>query len=85
MPGLCTTTIALREQTYQDTGKGLSYADCTNDLPHLKRTYPWLKDADSQVLQQALKNTENPPAPLVSKNQRLEKSRPRPDGRRGPA
>ena len=49
---------ALREQTYQDSGKGLSYADCTNDLPHLKRTYPWLKDADSQVLQQALKNLD---------------------------
>src|SRR6266545_2953114 len=49
---------ALREQTYQATGKGLSYADCTNDLPRLKRTYPWLKDADSQVLQQALKNLD---------------------------
>src|SRR6266540_1620783 len=48
----------LREQAYQDSGKGLSYADCTNDLPHLKRTYPWLKDADSQVLQQALKNLD---------------------------
>src|SRR5262245_47659961 len=46
---------ALREQIYQATGKGLSYADCTNDLPQLKRTYPWLKDADSQVLQQTLK------------------------------
>jgi putative transposase len=49
---------ALREQTYQANGKGLSYADCTNDLPRLKSTYPWLKDADSQVLQQVLKNLD---------------------------
>jgi putative transposase len=47
-----------REQTYQATAKGLSYADCANDLPRLKATYPWLRDADSQVLQQALKNLD---------------------------
>jgi putative transposase len=49
---------ALREQTYQDTARGLSYADCTDDLPRLKKTYPWLRDADSQVLQQSLKNLD---------------------------
>lgn len=49
---------AQREQTYKTTGKELRYADCANDLPRLKAAYPWLKDADSQVLQQVLKNLD---------------------------
>ena len=48
----------LREQTYKAAGKALSYADCTADLPRLKLRYPWLADADSQVLQQSLKNLD---------------------------
>src|SRR5262245_3270491 len=47
---------ALREQTYRATARRLSYADCTDDLPRLTKIYPWLRDADSQVLQQSLKN-----------------------------
>ena len=49
---------ALREQTYKAEGRGLSYADCTADLPRLKLLHPWLADADSQVLQQSLKNLD---------------------------
>jgi putative transposase len=48
----------LREQTYKAAGKALSYADCTADLRRLKLRYPWLADADSQVLQQSLKNLD---------------------------
>lgn len=46
---------AVREGYYQDTGTGLTYNDCAVDLTErLKIDHPWLKDADSQVIQQAL-------------------------------
>ena len=45
----------VREEFYQETGTGLTYNDCAIDLTErLKVDYPWLKDADSQVIQQAL-------------------------------
>lgn len=51
---------AAREGYYQDTGEGLTYNDCALDLAHLKSEseYAWLKEADSQVLQQALRNLD---------------------------
>jgi len=50
---------AVREGYYLDTGTGLSYVDCANDLTQqLKAGHPWLKEADSQVLQQALKDLD---------------------------
>lgn len=46
---------AVREGYYQDTGTGLTYNDCAVDLTErLKVDHPWLKEADSQVIQQAL-------------------------------
>lgn len=45
----------VREGYYQDTGTGLTYNDCAVDLTErLKVDHPWLKDADSQVIQQTL-------------------------------
>ena len=42
-----------------DTGQGLNYNDCAMDLTDiLKVDYPWLKEADSQALQQALKDLD---------------------------
>ncbi len=50
---------AVREGYYLDTGTGLSYRDCADDLSDiLKVDYPWLKEADSQTLQQVLKDLE---------------------------
>jgi putative transposase len=49
---------ALREQTYTTEHRNLRYADCTADLVRLKTLLPWLADADSQVLQQSLKNLD---------------------------
>ena len=50
---------AVREGYYLDTGTGLSYRDCADDLSdRLKVAYPWLKEADSQTLQQVLKDLE---------------------------
>lgn len=46
---------AVREGYYQDTGTGLTYNDCAVDLTErLKVDHPWLKEADSQAIQQAL-------------------------------
>jgi len=50
---------AVREGFYIDCGSGLTYNDCANDLTQqLKVDYPWLKEADSQALQQALKDLD---------------------------
>ncbi len=50
---------AVREGYYLDTGTGLTYNDCALDLADiLKVDYPWLKDADSQTMQQVLKDLD---------------------------
>lgn len=49
----------VREEYYQETGTGLTYRDCADDLAdRLKVEHPWLKEADSQVLQQVLKDLD---------------------------
>jgi len=50
---------AVREGYYLDTGTGLNYNDCAMDLADvLKVDYPWLKEADSQTIQQTLKDLD---------------------------
>lgn len=51
---------ALRETTYQETGKGMRYHECALDLARLKKelAYAWLKEADSQALQQSLRDLD---------------------------
>src|SRR5215216_5332320 len=50
---------AIREGYYLDTGTSLTYNDCALDLAgRLKVEQPWLKEADSQALQQALKDLD---------------------------
>lgn len=44
------------QRLYRETGKGLSYAGMTLRLPKLKQEFEWLGEADSQVLQQSLRN-----------------------------
>lgn len=48
--------LAQRKQHYEQTGQGLSYEDTANQLVQLKRDgeHTWLKDVNSQVLQQSL-------------------------------
>lgn len=49
----------VREEYYQETGSGLNYNDCAQDLAdRLKPEYPFLKGADSQTIQQALKDLD---------------------------
>ena len=52
--------LAVRREHYAQTGTGLSYADTTGRLAVLKRqpAQLWLQEADSQVLQQKLKDLD---------------------------
>jgi putative transposase len=50
--------LAEWSNTYKETGLGLSYVKCANQLPGLKHRKPWLTEVASQVLQQSLKNLE---------------------------
>ncbi|MCB9639020.1 MAG: transposase [Myxococcales bacterium] len=54
-------TLALRQSVYQQYKKSLSYEETTKQLTLLKNhpDFAWLKQAHSQVLQQALKNQAN--------------------------
>ncbi len=47
-----------RKKAFKETGKGLSYTATALLLPKLKQDLPWLKEADSQVLQQKLKDLD---------------------------
>ena len=51
---------AIREATYRETGRGMSYHECALDLARLKKDpdYAWLKEADSQALQQSLRDLD---------------------------
>ncbi len=50
---------AVREEYFYETGTGLNYYDCQNDLSErLKEEYPWLKTADSQALQAAIRDLD---------------------------
>ncbi|RHW41721.1 transposase [Neobacillus notoginsengisoli] len=42
--------------TYKETGKGLSYNKCSSRLPSLKKELPWLKEVDSTAIQTSLKH-----------------------------
>jgi len=48
--------LALRSRSYEETGKHLTYTATAGDLVRLKAEagFDWLREADSQVLQQAL-------------------------------
>ena len=52
--------LAARKEQYAQTGLGLSYQDNARMLVEMKRNpeTAWLKEADSQALQQSLKDLE---------------------------
>ncbi|PRO66867.1 IS200/IS605 family element RNA-guided endonuclease TnpB [Alkalicoccus urumqiensis] len=41
--------------TYERTGKGLTYHACSSQLPKIKKEYEWLKEVDSIALQTSVK------------------------------
>ena len=46
-------------ETYESTGKGLSYGKCSKALPGLKQGLDWLQEVDSTALQTALKHLDD--------------------------
>ncbi|MDX8047474.1 IS200/IS605 family element RNA-guided endonuclease TnpB [Gracilibacillus sp. S3-1-1] len=48
--------LAKWNDTYKETGKGLTYNACSAQLPPLKKQLSWLKEVDSIALQTSLKN-----------------------------
>lgn len=44
------------QRAYRETGKGLGYHAMAVRLPKLKKSHPWLADANAQVLQQSVRN-----------------------------
>lgn len=44
------------EETYKETGKGLSYSSCSKELPLLKQEFDWLKEVDSTSVQTSIKH-----------------------------
>lgn len=48
--------LAKWKDTYKETGKGLTYHACSNQLPSLKKEYAWLKEVDSIAIQSSLRN-----------------------------
>ena len=44
------------DETYQATGKGLSYGSCSKEIPMLKQEFDWLKEVDSHSLQSSVKH-----------------------------
>jgi len=50
--------LSIRKTAYFESGKSLYYNDLAAMLPALKEQYPWLRDASSVPLQQALRHLD---------------------------
>ncbi|MGG3451012.1 IS200/IS605 family element RNA-guided endonuclease TnpB [Domibacillus aminovorans] len=48
--------LATWNDTYKETGKGLTYTSCSAQLTQLKKELVWLKEVDSIAIQSSLKN-----------------------------
>lgn len=51
--------LAKWNETYQETGKGLTYNACSSQLTQLKKQFVWLKEVDSIALQSSLKRLDD--------------------------
>ncbi len=51
--------LAYWNNSYKDTGKGLTYNTCSAKLTQLKKELLWLKEVDSISLQSSLKNLDD--------------------------
>ena len=51
--------IKFYEENKENEKKSLNYYDCTSQLSNLKKDLIWLKEVNSQSLQQSLKNLDN--------------------------
>src|SRR5699024_9045167 len=51
--------LAQWNDTYKETGKGLTYNNCSKQLTQLKKELVWLKEVDSIAIQSSLKNLDD--------------------------
>jgi putative transposase len=51
--------LAKWNEAYEQTGKGLTYNTCANQLTPLKKEWEWLTEVDSTALQNALKHLDD--------------------------
>ena len=51
--------LAKWNETYEQTGKGLSYNACAKQLTQLKKELSWLKEVDATALQNSLKHLDS--------------------------
>ncbi len=65
--------LARRRQHYVETGKSLSFANLCLELTALKKLLPWLKEADSQCLQQVLRDLDTAYTNFFQKRARFPK------------
>lgn len=48
--------LAQWQDTYKETGRGLTYSTCSSQLPKLKKEHIWLKEVDSIAIQTSVKH-----------------------------
>jgi putative transposase len=48
--------LSLWNDTYKETGKGLTYGKCSAQLPQLKKGFLWLKEVDSIAVQSSVRH-----------------------------
>lgn len=51
--------LAKWNETYKETGKGLTYNACSKQLTQLKKELEWLKEVDAHSLQSSLRNLDD--------------------------
>jgi putative transposase len=51
--------LAKWNETFQETGKGLTYHTCARRLTSLKKHYTWLKEVDAHALQSSLRHLDD--------------------------
>lgn len=51
--------LAKWNETYKETGKGLTYNACAKLLTALKKQFEWLKEVDAHALQSSLRNLDD--------------------------
>jgi putative transposase len=48
--------LSLWNNTYKETGKGLTFGTCSAQLPAMKKEFVWLKEVDSIAVQSSVRN-----------------------------
>lgn len=50
--------LAMRREVYEQSGKIISYKDCSSELTQFKKIVSWLQEVDSIALQSSVKDLD---------------------------